>query len=254
MSSPSNTAFSYSTFETFFNSALEKYAKQTGKDLRNHTLASEIDGCNSPDSILHIFQGQARAFDEFKRGDTKLFKWLRSIVNVLHALSTNEAIRDSVAHVSPTRTVIIHSVYLNSVSTGVSAGKGCFLWYRGSSIREYLPPCLRLVLRNIRDCQEAKYVRASYDALIDIFECVENFLRRLSIYTEIPLTPAMTEMVIKIMVELLSVLALATKQINRGRFSTPVFAYSQSSLICGREIREKISRRKGYRISPTKAR
>ena len=65
-------------------------------------------------------------------------------------------------------------------------------------------------------------MRASYDALVDIFECVENFLRRLSIYTEIPLTPAMTEMVIKIMVELLSVLALATKQINRGRFSRSV--------------------------------
>jgi hypothetical protein len=46
------------------------------------------------------------------------------------------------------------------------------------------------------------------------------------IYTEIPPTPAMTEMVIKIMVELLSVLALATKQINQGRFSMPVLSYN----------------------------
>jgi len=67
-------------------------------------------------------------------------------------------------------------------------------------------------------------MKTSYDALVDIFECIENFLRRLRIYTEIPLTLPMTEMVIKIMVELLSVLALATKQINQGRFSMSVLA------------------------------
>jgi hypothetical protein len=62
-------------------------------------------------------------------------------------------------------------------------------------------------------------VRASYEALMDVFECVENFLRRLKIYTELPLTPAITEILSKIMVELLSVLSLATKQIKQGRFS-----------------------------------
>jgi hypothetical protein len=64
-------------------------------------------------------------------------------------------------------------------------------------------------------------VRASYDALVDIFECLENFLSRLKIYTEIRPTPAMTEVVVKIMVEMLAVLALATKQINQGRLSRP---------------------------------
>ena len=69
-------------------------------------------------------------------------------------------------------------------------------------------------------------MRESYEAIVDIFECIENFLRRLTVYTDIPLTLAMIEMVVKIMVELLSVLALATKQINRGRFSTSVPAYN----------------------------
>ena len=72
---------------------------------------------------------------------------------------------------------------------------------------------------NIYVCQTAKYVRESYDGLVDIFECIENFARRLKIYTEIRPTPEMTEMIVKIMVELLAVLALATKQINQGRFS-----------------------------------
>ena len=65
----------------------------------------------------------------------------------------------------------------------------------------------------------AKFVSASYDALVDLFECIENFLRRLKIYSDIPSTPAMAEILVKIMAELLAVLALATKQINRGRFS-----------------------------------
>ena len=63
-------------------------------------------------------------------------------------------------------------------------------------------------------------MRDSYDTLVDIFECIENFTSRLKIYTEIKLTPAMVETIVKIMVELLAVLALATKQINQGRLST----------------------------------
>jgi hypothetical protein len=69
-------------------------------------------------------------------------------------------------------------------------------------------------------CQAATGVTASYDALADLLECVANFLRRLHIYTKkISLSPTMSDVMVKIMVEVLSVLALATKQINQGRFS-----------------------------------
>jgi len=49
---------------------------------------------------------------------------------------------------------------------------------------------------------------------------MENFLSRLDIYTKIQPTPALTETVIKILTELLGVLALATKQMSQGRLST----------------------------------
>ena len=42
---------------------------------------------------------------------------------------------------------------------------------------------------------------------------------RLDVYTKIPPTPMMMDLIVKIMAELLSVLALATKQIKQGRFS-----------------------------------
>ena len=68
--------------------------------------------------------------------------------------------------------------------------------------------------------QAATGIRASYDALADLFECVTNFLKRFHIYTEkISLPHTMSDIVTKIMVEVLSVLALATKQIKQGRFS-----------------------------------
>ncbi|KAH9166450.1 hypothetical protein EDB89DRAFT_218396 [Lactarius sanguifluus] len=65
----------------------------------------------------------------------------------------------------------------------------------------------------------ANGVSSSYDALVDLFECLGSFLKRLRVYSDVPLTPSMTEIVVKIMVELLSVFALATKQLKQGRFS-----------------------------------
>ena len=62
----------------------------------------------------------------------------------------------------------------------------------------------------------------SYDALVDLLESIEHFLNRLDIYTKISPTVAMTEVVIKILVELLSALALVTKQIKQGKTSESV--------------------------------
>ena len=62
-------------------------------------------------------------------------------------------------------------------------------------------------------------MRASYDALVDLFVSFENFLNRLSIYADIPLTPALTNVLVKIIVEFIYTLAVATKQVKQGRFS-----------------------------------
>ena len=72
---------------------------------------------------------------------------------------------------------------------------------------------------NIQAYQAAKGVLDDYDALVDLLESIEQFLNRLEIYTKIPPTVAMTEMIVKILVELLSTLALATKQIKQGKSS-----------------------------------
>ena len=58
---------------------------------------------------------------------------------------------------------------------------------------------------------------ASYEALVDLLESIEHFFSRLRIYTQIPPTPAMDEIVVKVMAVLLSALALATKELKQGR-------------------------------------
>lgn len=68
--------------------------------------------------------------------------------------------------------------------------------------------------------QAAIGISTSSDALLDLFECVSNILKRLHIYVErIPFSPMMSDIVVKIMGEVLAVLALATKQIRQGRLS-----------------------------------
>jgi hypothetical protein len=58
---------------------------------------------------------------------------------------------------------------------------------------------------------------------VDLFESIDHFLKRLDVYTKIPPTDAMNEVLVKILVELLSTLALATKQIKEGKPSKSVF-------------------------------
>ena len=55
--------------------------------------------------------------------------------------------------------------------------------------------------------------------LIDIFVRIECFFKRLESYTEVRPTAAMTDVIVKIIIEVLSILAIATKEIKQGRSS-----------------------------------
>jgi hypothetical protein len=73
--------------------------------------------------------------------------------------------------------------------------------------------------------QAAKGAHASRDKLIDLFNCIERFFQRLGIYTGITPTTAMTDIIVDIMAEVLTILAMATKEVKRGRLS-------ESSMLC----------------------
>ena len=67
--------------------------------------------------------------------------------------------------------------------------------------------------------QAAEDVRSSQDTLMDIFGRIEKFFRRLEMYIEVPRTAEMVDTIILIMVEVLSILGVATKEMRQGRMS-----------------------------------
>ncbi|KAH9165412.1 hypothetical protein EDB89DRAFT_2076826 [Lactarius sanguifluus] len=177
MSQPPLASTSSSNFESIFRTAVRAHKKRTGQDITSHPLASWLKTCDSPDAILAVLQAQVQEFDQSRRDDERLTKWLNPTVNVLYAFSAT--LGEGVGLVfSPAKVIF--------------AGIGVLLL-------------------------ASKDVAASHDVLVDIFERVENFFKRLEAYTEVPQTAAMTDVIIKIMVEGLSIFAIATKEIKQGR-------------------------------------
>ena len=91
----------------------------------------------------------------------------------------------------------------------IFAGVGILL-----AVRIILDLC-RLPLTNRASDQAARDVSASQDAIVDLFERIENFFTRLETYTEVPPTHGMLNLMVKIMVEVLGTLAIATKEIKQ---------------------------------------
>ncbi|KAI9437315.1 hypothetical protein H4582DRAFT_2058307 [Lactarius indigo] len=172
-----STSASLSNFQSIFHASLRAYEKQTKKDLLSHPLAAQLQSCDSPAAILTVLQDQVQEFEQSRSADERLTRWLDPTVNVLYAFSAT--LGEGVGLVfSPAKVIF--------------AGAGVLLL-------------------------AAKDVGNSQDALVDVFERVENFFRRLETYTQVQPTAAMTDIIVKIMVEVLGILAISTKEVKQGR-------------------------------------
>jgi hypothetical protein len=67
--------------------------------------------------------------------------------------------------------------------------------------------------------QAANNASTSQEKIVDIFNRIEHFFRRLEIYTVLTPTAAMSDMIVEIMVEVLTILAITTKELKRGPLS-----------------------------------
>jgi hypothetical protein len=74
-------------------------------------------------------------------------------------------------------------------------------------------------LCNVYISQAVKDVRTSQDILIDVFERIEMFFNRLQLYIEVPPSSEMMDIIVRIMVEVISILGIAMKEIKQGRWS-----------------------------------
>jgi hypothetical protein len=76
----------------------------------------------------------------------------------------------------------------------------------------------------------ARDTAASREALIELFDKIENFFVRLQTYTEVPPAAAITNVMGKIMAEVLCMLAIATKEMKQRRTSAFILELSFPSL------------------------
>ncbi|KAI0291194.1 hypothetical protein B0F90DRAFT_402570 [Multifurca ochricompacta] len=92
-------------------------------------------------------------------------------------------------------------------------------------------------LCNSRHLQAAKDVVKSHETLANLFERIQNFLQRLNIYTGIPLTPHFTELLGKIMAQVLAILAVSTKAMTQRRIKKYL-----KKLVGGTEVEDALQR------------
>ena len=107
----------------------------------------------------------------------------------------------------------------NICISGISSGEHNIYGHWRPTLGRCRPwfPCAACF--DIHDSQAAKATSAYRDKLVDIFNRIERFFYRLEIYTGITPTMAMREMITEIMVEVLMILAIATKEVKRGQLS-----------------------------------
>ena len=205
-----------------FELALEGYQINTKIPLAEHPLAQELDNCHSVKSITTLLHHHARALGQF-RGRDRIMKSIKSTVSSLYKLSATDALGDGTGLVRQKMPMMARHVF-NIAIQPFPLAKAL---YTALGVLLVVCPSYILTWRiryNTRVHQAAKGAVDSYDAVVDLLEAIEHFLKRLDIYTEIPATPAMDELVVKIMVELLSALGVATKELNQGRPSESVLA------------------------------
>jgi hypothetical protein len=89
----SNPTVPYLQFRHLFDAALEEYIRKTGTDIAADPLTARFldRKCNSSNAVLEILEEQARAFDQFRKGDWKvqLMRKLKPTVEILFGLSTS---------------------------------------------------------------------------------------------------------------------------------------------------------------------
>ena len=241
-------------FQARFESALQAYQTKTGITLAEHALAVQLQSCNTVESITTLVQGQAQAFSNYRESD-RIVNSIKTTVSILTSLSAaaRSPLADAVGLVRQIAMVVLFT-FLTLFLQPFPPAKAI---QAGLAILLDVCAALQIICRypcDIEVDQAAKGVTSSWDALLELLESIEHFLNRLDIYTRIPRTLAMDEMVVKIMVELLSTLALATRELKQGRSSEPILAdvlpYSpQHSQIC-----EEGFRREGRRSDPAEAR
>jgi hypothetical protein len=126
---PVTAISSASNFQSIFSTALKAYERHTKTDILAHPLASQLQVCTSPGSILAVLQGQANDLAQAQSNDERLTKWLNPTINVLLAFSTTLGSGVSLVRMpsSSWNCALTARMQVFSPATAIFAGAGVLL-------------------------------------------------------------------------------------------------------------------------------
>ena len=67
--------------------ALDKYAEQTGTNLKDNPFSDKVIGCDSPGSVLLLLQENVKLFKEYRDKNRKFIDCLSPVVQFVHTFS-----------------------------------------------------------------------------------------------------------------------------------------------------------------------
>lgn len=189
-----------SYLRAILESAYRDYEIRTGMTLAAQPFVQQLEYYPSAKSMTSLLQGHIPTFCDSWRSH-RMMGLIESIVYDICMLSTTVALGDAILQPPPGKAVLTGLATLLTVCVLLY-----FLVEHGCDIR-------------IR--KAAKGTSADYDALVDCLGLTKQFLKYLNVYTKIVPTPPMHEILVMIVVELLAILALATKEFILGQLSAP---------------------------------
>ncbi|KAI0266119.1 hypothetical protein BC834DRAFT_1032761, partial [Gloeopeniophorella convolvens] len=172
---------STSSIPIIFDSALKQYAAKTGADLTTHALTGKLGRCNTIDGVIDVFTDQLYLLKLYRnrRGRrAKVLEAVKPVVDAVLSLYASGVLDQCLASVFPPAQAIFGSI-------------GILL-------------------------QTTRKVGEDFDTLIGLFDSIKIFLDRLKVYDQAPLPSTISEVITKVFAEMISIFALATKEMEQG--------------------------------------
>ena len=130
---------SSSNFQSIFDASLQSYNNRTKNKLLDHPLATQLQSCDSPNSVLSVLQDLIKQFDQRRTSDERLRNWLNPTVNVLYTFSAT--LGEGVGLVSLSL-LSLYDLYSDRHLLDILSRKSDICWYWCSSLGEC--PCRSL--------------------------------------------------------------------------------------------------------------
>jgi hypothetical protein len=67
--------------------AVDRYAEQTGINLKENPFTEKVKGCDSPGAVLLLLQDNLKVFKDYRDNNRKFIDSINPIVQFVHAFS-----------------------------------------------------------------------------------------------------------------------------------------------------------------------